>query len=209
MTSTSNFDRIPNAFASQTDNKKQESAYDTIASSSKTGKSQLGVDFQPGNFSVVCGRGKESFNHVGNRRFRIIANIAVDRYSLVGTSKRAKSAIVSEIISLIRDAGGTFCRYKKGAWFEVGDHYAREKVGALMRDLLHTRYRSSYKAKIDRRRGARKQNKKQKQQSSQQMVDGTGNSDDSSVSSSEWGVCKDAWGFEYLLGDAIFDIDVF
>jgi hypothetical protein len=37
---TYNFDRIPNAFASQTDNK-QESAYNTFASSSKTGKSQL------------------------------------------------------------------------------------------------------------------------------------------------------------------------
>jgi hypothetical protein len=71
--------------------------------------------------------------------------------------------------------------------------------------LLHTRYRSSYQAKIDRRRGARKQNKKRKQQSRQQLVDGTGPSDDSSLSSSEWGVC----GFEYLLGDDIFDIDVF
>jgi hypothetical protein len=205
MTSTNNFDSIPNAFASQTDTKQEESACDLFAYGSKTGKAQLGVDFQPGNFSVVCGRGKESFNHVGNRRFRIIASMAVDRYSQVGTSKRAKSAIVSEIITVIRDAGGTFCRYKKGAWFEVGDHYAREKVGALMRDLLHTRYRSSYQAKIDRRRGARKQNKKRKQQSRQQLVDGTGPSDDSSLSSSEWGVC----GFDYLLGDDIFDIDVF
>jgi hypothetical protein len=201
MTSTNNFDHIPNAFVSHTDSKKE---YD-----SKTGKSHLGVDFQPCNFSVVCGRGKESFNHIGNRRFRIIAGMAVDRYSQVGTSKRAKSAIVSEIIDVISEAGGKFCRYKRGAWFEVGDHYAREKVGALMRDLLHTRYRSSYQAKIDRRRGARKQNKKDKQQSSQQLVVGTGHSDDSSLSSSEWGVCKDACGFEYLLGDDIFDIDVF
>jgi hypothetical protein len=208
MTSTNIFDHIPNAFVSKTDSKR-ESASDSFVSGSKMGKSQLGVDFQPSNFSVVCGRGRESFNHVGNRRFRIIASMAVDRYSQVGTSKRAKSAIVSEIIAVIREAGGNFCRYKRGAWFEVGDHYAREKVGALMRDLLHTRYRSSYKAKIDRRRGARKQNKKENEQSSQQLIDGTEHSDDSSTSSSEWGVCKNAWGFEYLLGDDIFDIDVF
>jgi hypothetical protein len=204
MTSTNNFAHIPNAFVSHTD-KKGGSVYASFASGPKTGKLQLGVDFQPCNFSVVCGRGKDSYNHVGNRRFRIIASMAVDRYSQVGTSKRAKSAIVSEVIAVIREAGGKFCRYKKGAWIEVGDHYAREKVGALMRDLLHTRYRSSYKAKIDRRRDDRKQIKKEKQQSSEQLVDVTGNSDDSSTSSSHWGVCKDAWGS----GDDIFDMDVF
>jgi hypothetical protein len=201
MASTNNLDHNPSsAFASKTDNK-QESASDSSASGFKTGKSQLGVDFQPSNFSVVCGRGRESFDHVGNRRFRVIASMAVGRYAKAGTSKRAKSDIVSEIIAVIREADGNFCRYKRGAWFEVGDHYAREKVGALMRDLLHSRYRSSYKAKSALRR-ARKQNKKQSQQSNQQLVDGTGQSDDSSMSSSCWGVCKDS------LGDS-FDIDVF
>jgi hypothetical protein len=78
-----------------------------------------------------------------------------------------------------------------------------------MRDMLHTRYRSSYKAKTACRR-ARKQNEKQKQQSSEQLVDDTGRlDDDASMSSSCWGSSKDSLGFECLLGDDVFDIDVF
>jgi hypothetical protein len=207
MASTNNFGHSPSDFASKADTKR-ESASNSSASGSKTVKAQLGVNFQPSNFSVVCGRGRESFNHVGNRRFRVIASMAVDRYSQAGDRKRAKSDIVSEIIAVIREAGGNFCTYKRGAWFEVGDHYAREKVGALMRDLLHTRYRSSYKAKIACRR-ARKQDEKQKQQSNKQLVDGTEHSDDCSMSSSCWGSSKDSLGFECLQGDDVFDIDVF
>jgi hypothetical protein len=42
---------------------------------------------------------------------------------------------------MIRQADGNFAFQK--VWFEVGERYAREKVTALLRDLLHTQYRSS------------------------------------------------------------------
>lgn len=32
-------------------------------------------------------------------------------------------------------------------WYEAGDHLAREKVGQCLRDMLHSKYRSSTKAK--------------------------------------------------------------
>jgi hypothetical protein len=133
----------------------------------------------------------------------------VEKYSHAD-SKAAKSVIVSEIITSIRQVGGNFCKYKKGAWFEVGEHYAREKVSALLRDLLHTQYRSSNKAKTARRR-ARNQNKKQgnQQQSDPQLLDDTGDSDDSSQSSSSWGSSKDYLGQEHSLQYDFFDIDVF
>ena len=38
-----------------------------------------------------------------------------------------------------------------GLWQEVGDHLAREKVGQIIRDALHSHYRSSAKAKKNRR----------------------------------------------------------
>jgi hypothetical protein len=141
------------------------------------------VDFQPSDFSVVCGRGRDSFNHVGNRRFRILASMFIERYSRAD-SKAAKSAIVSEIIEVIRQADGNFCQLKKGKWFEVADHHAREKVSALLRDLLHTQYRSSAKAKIARRKTVRSEIRKQKKQSGPNPVDETPHSDDSSTSSS-------------------------
>jgi hypothetical protein len=85
----------------------------------------------------------------------------IERYSRAGT-KAAKSAIVSEIIDVIRKADGNFCKFKKGAWIEVGDHHAREKVSALLRDLLHTQYRSSAKAKVVNQKTAENQQKKTK-----------------------------------------------
>ncbi len=137
----------------------------------------------------------------------------IERYSQAG-SKTAKSVIVSEIIDVIRRAGGNFCKNKRGVWFEVGDHHAREKVSALLRDLLQTEYRSSAKAKIGRRQKSVRKPKPNKNQPSRKKpaeIDGTDDSDDSSTTSSCWGRSKDSLGFEYWLeeSDAFFDIDVF
>jgi hypothetical protein len=198
------------ASAMQTTKHQQTSSSEPSTSASK--QTQLRVD-QPCDYSVVCGRGKDSFNHAGNRRFRILASMFIGRYS-EADSKRAKSAIVSEIIAVIRQAGGDFCKYEGGGWFEVGDHCAREKVSALLRDLLHTQYRSSAKAKVGRRqKSVRKQKPNQNQSSSQKLVElkESEDSDDSSTTSSCWGKSKDSLGFEYWLeeSDDFFDIDVF
>jgi hypothetical protein len=58
----------------------------------------------------------------------------------------AKSAIVANIVADIRQEGGSFCKYEKGEWFEIGDYDARQKVSALLRDLrdlLPTAFRCS------------------------------------------------------------------
>jgi hypothetical protein len=180
----------------------------TLYASSKRG--QLQAAFRPSDFSVVCGRGKASFNHIGNRRFRILATIFIERYSQCH-DKISKSAIVSEIIGVIRQAGGNFCKYEKtlGAWFEVGDEHAREKVSALLRDFLHTQYRSSAKAKIGRRKSSLKQNQhRNQQQAVESLVEGAEDSDDCSTTSSCW---ESSLGFEYWLEDSddFFDIEVF
>jgi hypothetical protein len=112
----------------------------------------------------------------------------IETYS-EAASKAAKSAIVSKILEVIRQAGGHFCKYESGAWFDVGDHCAREKVSALLRDLLHTQYRSSAKSKLDRhQKSVRKQKQEQNQnlQSSHKEVDGKGKEDwgDSSMTAS-------------------------
>jgi hypothetical protein len=119
-----------------------------------TGRLQAGIvgGFQPSVNSVLCGKGKEAFNHVGNRRFRFLTGTFIERYSKTSNNKTAKSAIVSEILNIVHEAGGNFCKFESGAWVEVGEHHSREKVSALLRDLLHTQYRSSAKSKISRRR---------------------------------------------------------
>jgi hypothetical protein len=179
------------------------------ASTSRTGRSQLGVDFQPSDSSVICGRGKASYDHTGNNRLRLLASKFVEDYSQA-SRKLEKSAIVAYIVAVVRQDGGCFCKREKGAWFEVGDYHAREKVSALFRDKLHTRYLSSSKVKIARRRARAKQTEAPTQHYGQQLVDDTGGySDDSSISSYSSGSTTDSLGFDQSLEIDFFDIDVF
>jgi hypothetical protein len=98
---------------------------------------------------------------------------------------------------MIRDADGNFCKFQSGAWFEVGDHLAREKVSALLRDLLHTQYRSSAKAKIARRKTKTQKQKQNKNASfSQQKLVGH-----SPTSSSCWESSKNSLEFDPLETD--------
>jgi hypothetical protein len=209
------FEPIPVVFASQTT--KHQRRYSTESSTSSFNKTQLRVEFQPCDYSVVCGRGKDTFNHGGNKRFRILASMFIEEYSQAD-SKVAKSAIVSKILGVIRQAGGVFCKYESGAWFDVGEHCAREKVSALLRDLLHTQYRSSAKSKLDRRQKTVKKPKpkpNQKLQSDLKQVEvkETEDSDDLSTTSSSWGTSNDSLGMDCWLEesntDAFFEIDVF
>jgi hypothetical protein len=114
------FDQGPDPVLLQANNPFVMPAY-----SPGTERYQLGVDFQPCDYSVIlCGQDNASSNHTGNRRFRVIASMFVEKYSLAACNKH-KSTIAANIVSMIRQNGGSFCEYEHGAWFEVGDHFAR------------------------------------------------------------------------------------
>jgi hypothetical protein len=205
MASTTLFDHGLNSTVSLQATKRISTS-EASAFGSKTGRSQLGADFQPSDLSVICGRGKDSYNHTGNRCFRILASVFAERYSRADC-KTVKAALVFNIVTMIRQAGGQFCKCEKGAWFEVGDRYAREKVSAFFRDMLHSQYRSSAKAKTTRRRILNR-SKTQTPQDRQQVVDGTGGqSDDVSLSSHCSGSSTDSLGFDCSLEIDFFDID--
>jgi len=88
-------------------------------------------DFKgPGQFDVICARGKHALEHPGNRRFRAMIENNLQRYS-AATTKFEKSMIVSSIVDAVRTSSpdGGFIKEKNGQWYEVGDHVAREKCG--------------------------------------------------------------------------------
>jgi len=101
----------------------------------------------PGPFDVICARGKQAYNHQGNRYFRQIIHHATEKYSKV-ESKLQRSMIVTDIVDAIRAKGNGFLRKNsKGEWVECSDVMCREKVGQHFRNALGSRYKSSTKSK--------------------------------------------------------------
>ena len=119
-------------------------------------KMMLPKDFVPGQNSVVCGRGKVCSSAPGNRRLKSILDSYLKPYSQA-KSKLEKSSIVSTIVNMIKQSAptGAFVKFEKGHWYAVEDSVAREKIGCMFRDALHTQYRSSTKAKLARRRACK------------------------------------------------------
>eukprot|EP00523_Entomoneis_sp_CCMP467_P009467 CAMPEP_0168734116 /NCGR_PEP_ID=MMETSP0724-20121128/8644_1 /TAXON_ID=265536 /ORGANISM="Amphiprora sp., Strain CCMP467" /LENGTH=743 /DNA_ID=CAMNT_0008781203 /DNA_START=145 /DNA_END=2376 /DNA_ORIENTATION=+ len=134
-----------------------------------TGKVGSRLDGDPGSTDVICGRGKRAYDHKGNARFRKLISKEMERYEK-SVSKVEKSSIVSDIIFRVRGASppGSFVREdtdQPGTWLEVGDAVAREKIGQSFRDLLHTKYSSSTKAKKRKRSANLKNGTNQPEQS--------------------------------------------
>lgn len=124
----------------------------------------LPVNFKPTPYSVICGRGRKCAESIGNRRLNVIAQMFIPRYSQA-TRKEEKSLIVTEILELVRDAcpneRHAFLRLINGEWWEAENLSAREKVGTVLRDSLHSKYRSSTKSKLARRKERKEARKAQ------------------------------------------------
>ena len=123
-----------------------------VVSASKNWK-QLPSDYVPGKYSVLCGRGKACSRSTGNRRLKSLVDSNLKPYS-GALNKIQKTKIVSTIMALVKEAApeGPFVkRETNGVWWEVDDAFAREKIGCMFRDTLHTKYRSSTKAKKARK----------------------------------------------------------
>mmetsp|Transcript_10969 Transcript_10969/g.16877 ORF Transcript_10969/g.16877 Transcript_10969/m.16877 type:complete len:182 (-) Transcript_10969:27-572(-) len=111
--------------------------------------------YQPTQYDVICGKGKKCYNHAGNKLFRKIVEEYLKEYSTAAT-KLDKSIIVSTIVHGVRTKGGFVKVDDEGIWHDVGDEFARERVGQTIRDMLHHQYRSSTTAKRKRRQALQK-----------------------------------------------------
>jgi hypothetical protein len=116
----------------------------------------LAADFTPGPYDCICARGKAAANHAGNVRFRSLIHRFKNAYAQANT-KVEKSLVVSEIVDAVRGMSprGGFVKKFGNTWYEVGDSAAREKIGQCLRDSLHESYKSSTKAKKNRRKELR------------------------------------------------------
>jgi hypothetical protein len=116
------------------------SAISSLSSAVEEGP--LDGDFEPGEYDVVCGRGKGAYNRSGNMHMRVIVQGHIEEY-LSARTKLDKSLALNNIIEEIRaqnDGNAKFVKQQKGgAWFEIGDELAREKVGHAIREAIHAK----------------------------------------------------------------------
>jgi hypothetical protein len=94
------------------------------SSSSEVPKHILPHHYVPSKYCVLCGRGREYFNAIGNRRFRVLIGIYLEKYK-EAPNRLVKGQIVSEIVDTVRGSGGRFAKLDDGQWWEIGDCAAR------------------------------------------------------------------------------------
>lgn len=103
--------------------------------------------FVPGPFDVICARGKQAYNHEGNRFFRQVVARYAEKYSKV-ESKLQRSMIVTEVLDTIRARGNGFLKQnREGEWVECADVMCREKIGQHFRNALADKYKSNSKSR--------------------------------------------------------------
>ena len=115
-------------------------------------RGHLPTAYAPGPADVVCARGRQFWNHPGNRLYRKLVEASTQKYSQA-RNKMEKSQVVLDIIEKVHQANGRFIKKQKkgGPWVEADEVFAREKCTQSLRDGLSTKYRSATKAKRERR----------------------------------------------------------
>lgn len=96
--------------------------------------------FVPGKWDVLCQRGKECYEHNGNRRFRMLIAAHLGQY-IASTNRREKTRLVSKIVSIVcaraaKSSGGGFVKRDLLArrWIKLSEKQAHEKVSQALRD---------------------------------------------------------------------------
>jgi len=88
-------------------------------------------------FDVICGKCSLAFNNVGNRRFRVVIGMNVQRY-MDAPTRGDKARVIASVVKIFQEEiGSRFVKQRKegGGFVPVSDKIVRSKVGHALRDL--------------------------------------------------------------------------
>ncbi|CAJ1950070.1 unnamed protein product [Cylindrotheca closterium] len=94
----------------------------------------------PRPYDVLCGRNRNSFNNIGNRRFRITISMNVEKYNAM-RSRHERSKFIASLAQTMRyEVGFRFLKRKEGGaknaqTVELTNYEIRAKIGHALRDL--------------------------------------------------------------------------
>lgn len=99
----------------------------------------LGDAFQPAKDDILAGRGRQCYNHEGNKRFQEIVQKNKAKYTKA-RNRMEKSLIVDHVLEQVRNltpsSGFIKKNSKTGQWFRLDSTAAREKCAHAMRDAI-------------------------------------------------------------------------
>lgn len=113
-----------------------------------------------GPYDVVCGRGSVAFNNIGNRRFRMLITMNIDRYNKIDGRNRKGEFIESLMRTFQHEIGIRFFKPKEGKLKPLTERQIRQKVGHALRDVLAFQESQNQQQK----QPTKSQNQQQKQQ---------------------------------------------
>lgn len=119
-----------------------------------------------GPYDVICGRGSVAFNNIGNRRFRVLISMNIDRYRDTKGRHRKGLFISSLVDTFQREIGTRFFKLKEGQLIELTEREIRQKVGHALRDML-----AFQESQYQQYQHPRMQLQKQKQKKLQQQTE--------------------------------------
>lgn len=104
---------------------------------------KLDRNFHPGDYDIICGRGKSAHHHPGNKRFRLVISMIIDEYKKAPT-KVDKSLVIIKIVDIIWRWGGAFVKMDKAQnkWNTIDDRLTvsnilLETAQLIFNELIH------------------------------------------------------------------------
>ena len=93
--------------------------------------------YQPTDHDIICGRGRGNFHHEGNKVYLSLLRKTTKSY-LVATKRVDKSAIISNVVALLKERGFRFLKQdeKNKRWYELSNTECYERTAHALRDLI-------------------------------------------------------------------------
>lgn len=87
-----------------------------------------------GHYDIICGRSRDAYNNVGNRRFRITIQMFLQRYQEL-KNRAERKQFITYLTKLFRtELHFRFLKKTEYGYFDVGEVEARKKIGHALLD---------------------------------------------------------------------------
>lgn len=95
----------------------------------------LGANYEVNGNDAMCGRGRATLRHDGNKAFRKTVSLFLNQF-LACSKREQKQKCIADIIEVIRSSGGHFLKFDDTVqqWYDIGDKDAAAKIGHCLRD---------------------------------------------------------------------------